>query len=492
MDSLINSFMNFMTDVPHLYFMVAWMPEILVTLSAFVLLLGGVFANNARTDRIILWLSIFVLFSLMGFMLMLQTPALALPFFKTDAFSTLVKFMLLAGTTFSLMLSDSWFVRYGNQRFEYTILILFSLLGMLLMVSASNMLSAYLALELSSIPLYVLAAFNRDSLRSTESGLKYFVLSALASGLLLFGISFIYGFTGATGFNEIITFIAHSHGSLGITVGLVFIIVGFCFKISAAPFHMWAPDVYEGAPTPVTAFFSISPKIAALALFARLIYQPFGGLIHDWQQILIFVSVASMLIGAFGALTQGNIKRLLAYSSIGHVGYALMGLAAGNVDGVSGMLVYFTLYIPMSAGAFACVIMMERAGAVVESISDLSGLGRARPGMAFAFAVFMFSMAGIPPLAGFFGKMYVFLAAIHSGLMALAVIGVLSSVVACFYYLKIIKVMYFDEPVEPLDGVSPLATRITLVICTFAVLFFFLFPAPLVVQARIAAEALFQ
>ena len=408
--------------------------------------------------------------------------------FVTDGFSHFVKLLLVGATALVFLLSDSWLDRGDNQRFEFPVLMLLSLLGGMLMVSANDLLSLYVGLELSSLPLYVLASFSRDSLKSSESGLKYVVLSALASGILLFGISMVYGFTGTTGFEALAhLYLNHQDAvSGGVVVGLVLIITGLSFKISAVPFHMWTPDVYEGAPTPVTAFFSIAPKLAALALLVRPSDGAtlLGALFYDeWQQIIVFVSVASMLVGAFGALMQTNIKRLLAYSSIGHVGYMLMGLAAGSMDGVSGILIYFALYIAMSAGAFACVLMMNANGEALENISDLAGSSRTRPRMALALSVFMFSMAGIPPLAGFFGKLYVFLAAVHAGLIGLAVTGVLASVVACFYYIKIVKLMYFDEPALPFDKDVPSGTRLALSLCAAVTLLFFIMPAPLVGEA---------
>jgi len=373
------------------------------------------------------------------------------------------------------------------------VLMLFALVGMLFMVSANDLMSLYMGMELSSLALYVLASFNRDSLKSTEAGIKYFVLGALASGLFLFGASLVYGFSGTTNFNllaEAIT--SQPQASPGLLTGFVLIAVAFCFKVSAAPFHMWTPDVYEGAPTPVTAYFSIVPKIAALALLARLLCDPFHAMHAAWQQIIIVASLASMLVGAFGALGQKNIKRLLAYSSIGHVGYLLAGLATGTVSGVAAVLLYLSLYLLMSAGAFACIMMMKKNNEYVEEIYDLSGLSRTHPRMAFALALFMFSMAGIPPLAGFFGKMYIFLATLESGLFALAIIGGLASVVACFYYLKVVKVMYFDEPLPTSLDTKPSRPLILVtVLCASITLLFFLSPAPLVHYARAAAGALF-
>ncbi len=367
---------------------------------------------------------------------------------------------------------------------------LFATLGMMFMISANDLLTLYVGLEMSSLALYVLASFQRDHAKSSEAGLKYFVLGALASGMMLFGMSLVYGFAGTTGFAALADVFSGAETiSKGVTVGMILIIVGFCFKLSAAPFHMWAPDVYEGAPTPVTAFFATAPKIAALALFTRVLLSPFGHLIDQWQQIVIFASVASMLVGALAAIMQTNIKRLLAYSSIGHVGFMLMGIASGSVEGVQAVLIYLSVYIFMSAGAFGCVLLMKRDDEPVEDIKSLSGLAQTSPKMALALAIFMFSMAGIPPLAGFFGKMYVVLAAIKAGLAWLAVVGVVTSVVACYYYLKVVKVMYFDAPARTFDAPAPtLSIGVTLAACvTFL---FFLLPTPLVTHALAAAQAL--
>ena len=475
---------------------IALMPESLVLFSAIILLLSGVFANDKKADRIILCLGLFVLTSLATILLLYPTVYKTEIFFShqliVDKFSQSIKLLMIIGTALILIISDGWLIKEDNQKFEYTVLILFSLLGMMLMVSANDFLSLYVALELASLPSYILASFKRNSLKSTESGVKYFVLGAIASGMILFGISLIYGFSGSTNFASIGFLLKSVFLSKAILVGLILVITGLCFKVSAAPFHMWTPDVYEGSPSPITAYFSIVPKIAALALLVRVLVQPFFHEIFEWQQIIILVSALSMLVGAFGALFQTNIKRLLAYSSIGHVGYALMGLATGTSEGVSGIIIYFTLYIAMSIGAFSCILGMQRNGEYSEEISDLSGLSKNNPKMAFALAVFMFSMAGIPPLAGFFGKMYVFLAAVHSGLMILAVIGVLSSVVACYYYIKIVKVMYFDEPSASFDNCTHCSTTLVRWGCMIITLVFFIYPTPVINFAREAAGALFQ
>jgi NADH-quinone oxidoreductase subunit N len=340
-----------------------------------------------------------------------------------------------------------------------------------------------------SLPLYVVAASNRDSIRSTEAGLKYFVLGALSSGMLLYGASLIYGFTGTVNFAGIAKATANG-ATLGLVFGLVFLFVGFCFKISAVPFHMWTPDVYEGAPTPVTAFFAAAPKVAGIAIFVRATVVAFPGITHEWQQIVVFVSIASMVLGAFAAIGQKNIKRLMAYSSIGHMGFALVGLAAGTQDGVQGVLVYMSIYVVMTLGTFACILSMRRDGMLVESISDLAGLARTKPAMAFFLAMLLFSLAGIPPLAGFFAKFYVFLAAIKAGLYVLAVVGVLASVVGAYYYLLIVKVMYFDEPAksfEPMPGLLVLV----LAVAGLINLLFFVLPGPLLGAASAAAKSLF-
>jgi NADH-quinone oxidoreductase subunit N len=359
------------------------------------------------------------------------------------------------------------------------------------MISANDLIAIYVGIELQSLCLYVLAAIRRDTARSSEAGLKYFVLGALSSGMLLYGASLIYGFAGTTRFDGLAEVLAGSDIGLGLIVGIVFLIAGLAFKVSAVPFHMWTPDVYEGAPTPVTAFFASAPKMAAMALFIRVMIEPLGDAATEWRQIVIFISIASMLLGAFAAIWQTNIKRLLAYSSIGHMGYALIGLAAGTEEGVRGILVYLAIYLPMVIGTFACVMCMRRQGRMLEGIEDLAGIARTNPGMALALAIFMFSMAGIPPLAGFFGKLYIFLPAIEAGLYTLAVIGVLSSVVGAYYYLRIVKLMYFDEARESFD--RPMGRELSLIVVVTALftMFFFVAPEPLVGNAAAAAAALF-
>jgi len=410
--------------------------------------------------------------------------------YVSDAYSGFMKLLALGGAALSLLLAIDWNEKEGLGRFEFPVLVLFSTLGMMVMISANDLMALYLGLELLSLPLYVIAAFDRDNARSAEAGLKYFVLGALASGLLLYGTSLIYGFAGTTNFDRLADAFSAAQGvSAGVVVGIVFVIAGLAFKVSAVPFHMWTPDVYEGAPTPVTAFFATAPKIAAIALFGRALLGPFGDLAGQWQQVMLLISIGSILLGAFGALRQTNIKRLMAYSAIGHVGYALMGLAVASDVGLRGMLIYMAIYMVMNIGAFAVLVAMRRQGKAVELVEDLAGLVDTDPGMAMWMAVFMFSLAGIPPLAGFFGKLYVFLAAVQGGFWVLAVIGVLSSVVSAYYYLRIVKVMYFDRPAGALDR-APASLMVVMAGTGVFNALFCLWPAPLVAAAQAAAAAL--
>jgi NADH-quinone oxidoreductase subunit N len=360
--------------------------------------------------------------------------------------------------------------------------------GMMMLISAADLIALYLGLELMSLALYVVAAIDRTSVRSTEAGLKYFVLGALSSGMLLYGASLVYGFTGTVSFAGIAN--AAGQGGIGLVFGLVFLFAGFCFKVSAVPFHMWTPDVYEGAPTPITAFFAAAPKVAGIAMFVRTTIVAFPGMLTQWQQIVVFVAIASMALGAFAAIGQRNIKRLMAYSSIGHMGFALVGLAAGTQEGVQGVLVYMAIYLAMTLGTFACILSMRRDGQMVEDIGDLAGLARTSPAMAFFLAMLLFSLAGIPPLAGFFAKFYVFLAAIQAGLFTLAVIGVVTSVVGAYYYLAIVKIMYFDEPAKGFEPM-PHELRAVLAVTGLFNLLFFVYPGPLIDAANAAAKSLF-
>jgi NADH-quinone oxidoreductase subunit N len=469
-------------------------PEFTVAAAAVVLLMVGVFRGD-RSTRSLVWLAILALAGALA--ILVQDPERSVivlrGMFVADPFALFAKILILTGSGFALVMSLAYIEREAMDRFEYPILILFATLGMMMMVSANNLIALYVGLELQSLALYVVAALRRDSLRSTEAGLKYFVLGALSSGLLLYGCSLIYGFTGTTSFDALHDVFTERGAlpSLGLLIGLVFLIAGLAFKVSAVPFHMWTPDVYEGAPTPVTAFFALAPKVAAMALFLRAIIAPFAEMTGQWQQVIVVISVASMILGAFAAIHQTNIKRLMAYSSIGHMGYALIGLAAGTPEGVRGVLIYLAIYVAMNVGAFACILCMRQKGGMVESIADLAGLSRNHPVRAAFFALFLFSLAGIPPLAGFFAKFYIFVAAVNAGLYALAVIGVLASVVGAYYYLRIVKLMYFDAPAEPF--VRPIGGEMTVVLGLTGAftLFYVFYPAPLVAAAQTAASALF-
>ena len=457
------------------------------------LLMVGAFAGNGAT-RLIMVFTI-ISFVVAGFLVgVVPGPSQAFDgLIINDDFSVFMKILVLIGGGLTLILSLGYLRREGIERFEYPILVVLATLGMFIMISANDFMSLYVGLEMQSLALYVCAAFKRDSLRSSEAGLKYFVLGAVASGMLLYGCSMVYGFSGTTSFDELGALLGgmpSSEISIGLIVGLVFIAAGLAFKVSAVPFHMWTPDVYEGAPTPVTAFFSVAPKIAAIALLLRVMMGPFEALFDQWQQIVFLLAVASMLLGAFGAIGQRNIKRLMAYSSIGHVGYALVGLAAGTQAGINGVVIYMAIYLAMGAGTWGCILAMRRQDTMVENIDDLAGLSTNNPAMALAIGIFMFSMAGIPPLAGFFGKFYVFLAAVDAGLYTLAVVGVLTSVVGAFYYLRIVKIMYFDEPAEKFD--APAGREITYVVLITAAFtaLFFLYTGPLLSGADAAATAL--
>jgi NADH-quinone oxidoreductase subunit N len=466
------------------------LPEIVLAVVAMAILMFGVL----RRDDTFFLSSMFALGGFLLATLLVATAARGVGYhgqFVNDAFSSFAKILILAGAALALILSLDYNRKHNIARFEYPVLMVLSVVGMMVMVSAANLMTLYLGLELQSLALYVLAAFARDELRSSEAGLKYFVLGALASGLLLYGISLIYGFSGTMDFGALAKTLAQpASASPGLIVGIVFVLVGLAFKIAAVPFHMWTPDVYEGSPTSVTVFFSTAPKVAAFALLLRTMVTPFGHQLIAWQQLIVLVSIASMLLGSFAAIGQHSIKRLMAYSSIGHMGYALIGLAVGTPEGVRGVLIYLIVYVFMSAGTFACIIAMRRDGRALEEITDLNGLARTDPGLALAMAVFMFSMAGIPPLSGFFGKLYVFLAAVQDGRWTLAIIGVLTSVVGAYYYIRIVKVMYFDAPAAPFDP-RPASLSFVAAAAGLFTTFFFVFPAPFVGAAQAAAKVLF-
>jgi len=466
-------------------------PELILAVGALVLLMIGVF-NGDKSAPTVTGLAVALLIA-SGLWLLIASPE-GEAFggaYLADPFARFMKVLALIGSIVAMIMTVGNARSEHLDRFEYPVLLLLATLGILLMISANDMISLYMSLELQSLALYVIAAINRDSLRSTEAGLKYFVLGALSSGMLLYGMSLVYGFTGNTGFDEIAKVLAEETRSLGVVIGLVFVLTGLCFKISAVPFHMWTPDVYEGAPTPVTAFLAAAPKVGAMAILVRVVSDAFQPVIADWQQIIVFISLASMLLGSFAAIGQKNIKRLMAYSSIGHMGYALVGLAAGNQSGVSGVIIYMAVYMVMTLGTFACIIAMRRKeGETVEGIDDLAGLSQTNPFMAVALTALMFSLAGIPPLAGFFGKYFVFLAAIEAKLYALAIIGILSSVVGAYYYLRVVKVIWFDEPKGEFDRVST-ELRLVFGLSGLFVLAYLFFGGPVGTAAEAAAKSFF-
>ncbi len=466
------------------------LPEIVLSCAGMAILVLGVLAReNAFRMASMFTVGAMVLAAVL---VMAGVPGLGYSgMFAVDAFSGFVKLLILAAAILAVILSMDYIEQENLRRFEFPVLMLFATVGMMLMASAVNLMSLYLGVELMSLSIYVLAAFARDDLRSSEAGLKYFVLGALASGLLLYGISLVYGFAGTMSFGDLGRLLSDKdHASTGVTVGVVFIVAGLSFKISAVPFHMWTPDVYEGAPTPVTAFMGTAPKVAAMALLLRVLGGPFGHLLAQWQQLIVLVAIASMLLGSLAAIGQKNIKRLMAYSSIGHMGYALVGLAAGTPLGVKGVLIYLVTYVFMNAGAFACILAMRRRGRAVEGISDLAGLARTDLGLALWLAVFMFSMAGIPPFSGFWGKLFIFQAAVSQGMWALAVIGVLTSVIGAYYYIRIIKVMFFDDSAEAFDA-RPASLSVVAVAGGLFTVLFFTFAAPVEAAALAAAKAIF-
>ncbi len=470
----------------------AALPEIALAILAMVLLLEGVMIKST-TPSTIRGGAIAGLAAVAALVIWKSGTGSVTAFngaFVTDTFARVMKVMALFGAAVTLAMSGKYLRRNTMDTNEYPVLILLATVGMMLMISASDLIGLYLGLELQSLALYVVAAMNRDSAKASEAGLKYFVLGALSSGLLLYGASLVYGFTGHTDFATIATAVQSSGPSLGVVFGLVFLMAGLAFKISAVPFHMWTPDVYEGAPTPVTAFFATAPKIAAIALFTRVLVGPFGHLIGQWQQVIELISIASMAYGAIAAIGQNNIKRLIAYSSIANMGFALVGLAAGTQEGVQGVVVYMLIYLATTLGTFACILAMRRKGIYVEQISDLAGLSRNDKGMAFVLAMMMFSLAGIPPLAGFFGKLFVFLAAVKAGLYILAVLGVVSSVIGAYYYLRVVKIMYFDAPAELFDGAEKRLVVVAYAALAF-VLGFVIFAQPIVALAASAAKSLF-
>jgi NADH-quinone oxidoreductase subunit N len=470
------------------------LPELVLAAGALVLLMVGAFARNpVVAGRSVAWLAMGVL--LAALVLVIAQPQITSTLFDgafvNDATSRYLKILVLGAAALSLLLAFDDFARAKILIFEYPVLILLATLGMLMMVSANDLISLYLGLELQSLALYVVAAFKRDDVRSSEAGLKYFVLGALSSGMLLYGASMLYGVTGSTGYAAIAAAVKADGmaGNLGLIVGLVFVLAGLAFKISAVPFHMWTPDVYEGAPTPVTAFFAGAPKVAAMALLLRFTQGALPAASEQWQQIVMFLAIASMVLGAFAAIGQTSIKRLMAYSSIGHVGFALVGLAANNNEGIAGLLIYLAIYVAMTLGAFACVLSMRRGTKNVEEISELAGLAKTDLRLASILALLMFSLAGIPPLAGFWAKWYAFLPAIKAGLYPLAIIGVIASVIGAFYYLRIVKVMFFDEAAVPFEKVEGKALAVMALSAFVVVLFVLPVIGGTLVDAATAAAA---
>jgi NADH-quinone oxidoreductase subunit N len=466
------------------------LPEIIMAAGALMLVLfGAIRGERSGYGMNIIALALLVV----AFVAVLMLPSARVETmsgsFVVDSFAKFMKGLTLIASAGGVILSMDYMRREGIARFEYPILIVLSTIGMMMVISANDLIALYLGLELLSLSSYVIAAFDRDNVRSTEAGLKYFVLGALSSGMLLYGASLVYGFTGSVSF-PVIASVLQGQVGIGAIVGIVFVASGIAFKISAVPFHMWTPDVYEGSPTPVTAFFAAAPKMAGMAMATRVFIDAFPGIVGQWQQIIVFISIASMALGSFAAIGQRNIKRLMAYSSIGNVGYALIGLAAGTPEGIQGVVIYMTIYLAMTLGSFAVILGMRRGKVMFENIDDLSGLARTHPALAFCLAMMMFSLAGIPPLAGFFAKFYVFTAAIQANLVTLAVIGVVTSVIGAYYYLRIVKVMYFDAPVEKFEPMSA-GESFVLVVSSAVVLLFWLVPSPIVNAAGAAARSLF-
>ena len=451
------------------------LPEIFLTLSIFSILMLGVFLKNSfnlifNLSSIIIIVTIAIIFNRPNI-----EEKIFLDSFTRDAFSNFFKILILVSSLFVLNTSKNYITDKKLDKFEYPIIILFSILGMFFMVSSNDIIIFYLGLELQSLSLYILASIDRDNLKSSESGIKYFILSALSSGLLLYGCSLLYGFTGSTNFDLIANEL--NKENTGAVFAMVFILVGLAFKVSAVPFHMWTPDVYEGAPTSITSYFAVVPKVAGLAVFIKFMFIPFSNILSEWQTIIIFISIASMILGAVAAIGQKNIKRLLAYSSIGHVGYALAGVATGNVSGYQSAIVYISIYVIMNIGIFSCLYLLKKDGEYKENISDLSGISKKHPLLAISFLIILFSLAGIPPLGGFFAKFYVFSAVLEQKMFALAIIGLLTTVVSAFYYLKIIKIIYFDDSTIVLDAVKNKKAQASILISCSILLTFFLYPS---------------
>tara|TARA_B100000965_G_scaffold91259_1_gene74335 strand:- start:955 stop:2370 length:1416 start_codon:yes stop_codon:yes gene_type:complete len=451
------------------------LPEIFLSLSIFTILMFGVFIKKSF-NLIFNLTSLILIFTVA---IILNNPnyeeKIFLDSFTRDSFSNYFKILILISSLFVLNSSKNFIIENKLDKFEYPIIILLSILGMFFMVSANDLILFYMGLELQSLSLYILASIDRDNLRSSESGIKYFVLSALSSGLLLYGCSLLYGFTGSTNFDVIA--IELNKENIGAVFAMVFILVGLAFKISAVPFHMWTPDVYEGAPTSITSYFAVVPKVAGLALLIKFMFIPFSNILLEWQTIIIFISIASMILGAVAAIVQKNIKRLLAYSSIGHIGYALAGVATGVISGYKSAIIYISIYVIMNIGAFSCLYLMKKDGQYKENISDLSGISKKHPLLAISFLIILFSLAGVPPLGGFFAKFYVFTAVLEQEMYALAIIGLLTTVISAFYYLRIIKTIYFDDSAITFESVKNKAAQVSIFLSCSILLTFFLYPS---------------
>ncbi|MAH74373.1 MAG: NADH-quinone oxidoreductase subunit N [Candidatus Pelagibacter sp. TMED197] len=451
------------------------LPEVFLTMSIFSILMIGVFTNKSfnlifNLTSLIILITILIILNSFG-----TSEKIFLESFSKDAFSNFFKILLLVSSLFVLNSSKNFIVDHKIDKFEYPIIVLISILGMFFMVSANDLILFYLGLELQSLALYILASIDRDNLRSSESGIKYFILSALSSGLLLYGCSLMYGFTGSTNFefigNEL------SKENTGAVFAMVFILVGLAFKVSAVPFHMWTPDVYEGAPTSITSFFAVVPKVAGLAILIKFMQIPFANILFEWQTIMIFISISSMILGAIAAIIQKNIKRLLAYSSIGHIGYALAGVATGSISGYESAIVYITIYVVMNIGAFSCLYLMKKENEYKENISDLSGISKKHPALSISFLIILFSLAGIPPLGGFFAKFYIFSSVLEQKMYTLAIIGLLTTVISAFYYLRIIKTIYFDDSIITFDKTKNKVAQISITLSCFILITFFLYPS---------------
>ena len=451
------------------------LPEVFLTMSIFSILMIGVFTNKSfnlifNLTSLIILITILIILNSFG-----TSEKIFLESFSKDAFSNFFKILLLVSSLFVLNSSKNFIIDHKIDKFEYPIIVLISILGMFFMVSANDLILFYLGLELQSLALYILASIDRDNLRSSESGIKYFILSALSSGLLLYGCSLMYGFTGSTNFefigNEL------SKENTGAVFAMVFILVGLAFKVSAVPFHMWTPDVYEGAPTSITSFFAVVPKVAGLAILIKFMQIPFANILFEWQTIMIFISISSMILGAIAAIIQKNIKRLLAYSSIGHIGYALAGVATGSISGYESAIVYITIYVVMNIGAFSCLYLMKKENEYKENISDLSGISKKHPALSISFLIILFSLAGIPPLGGFFAKFYIFSSVLEQKMYTLAIIGLLTTVISAFYYLRIIKTIYFDDSIITFDKTKNKVAQISITLSCFILITFFLYPS---------------